>query len=91
MVDRKNFESENSIEKERLSNKIRYFRNERKLKQFRSRNLITVKRSDKIIEALSLPKVLSMNPRSIYNKLAEFVTFVKEEEVSLLPSMMLTI
>ena len=54
------------------------------MKQYRSRNLITVKRSDKIIEALSLPKVLSMNPRSIYNKLAEFVTFVKEEEVSLI-------
>ena len=84
MADRKNFESENSIGKERLSNKIRYFRNERKLKQFRSRNLKTVKRSDKIIEALSLPKVLSMNPRRIYNKLAEFVTFVKEEEVSLI-------
>ena len=30
-----------------------------------------------------LPKVLNLNPRSIYNKVVEYVTFVKEEEVDL--------
>ena len=47
------------------------------------KNLITVKRSDKAYQALNLPKVLNLNPRSIYNKIDEFVTFVKEEEIDL--------
>ena len=63
--------------------KIKYFREERKKRQIRFKNVITVKRSDKICQALSLPKVLNLNPRSIYNKLEEFVTFVKEEEIDL--------
>ena len=33
---------------------------------------------------MNLPKVLNLNPRSIYNKSEEFVTFVKEEEVDLI-------
>ena len=71
-------------EKNKLSEKINYFRNMRRMKQCRSRNLITVRKSDKISQALSLPKVLNLNPRSIYNKLEEFVTFVTEEEVTLI-------
>ena len=35
------------------------------------------------MQALNLPKVLNLNPRSIYNKVEEFVTFVEEEEVDL--------
>ena len=42
-----------------------------------------VKRSNKVCEALKLPKVLNLNPRSIYNKLNEFATFVTEEDVDL--------
>ena len=42
-----------------------------------------VKRSNNVFKALNLPKVLNLNPRSIYNKKEEFVTFVKEEEVDL--------
>ena len=37
-----------------------------------------------VFQALSLPKVLNLNPRSIYNKLEEFSTFVKEEELDLI-------
>ena len=47
------------------------------------RNLVVIKRSAKIVQALSLPKVLNLNPRSIYNKVDEFVTFVNEEDVDL--------
>ena len=69
--------------KRKIFEKIKQFRSERKQNQFRSRNLITVKRCDKLIQALNLPKVLNLNPRSIYNKIEEFVTFVQEEEIDL--------
>ena len=49
-----------------------------------ARNLKIIPRSEKISEALNLPKVLNLNPRSIYNKLAEFVTFVQEANVNLI-------
>ena len=48
------------------------------------KNLTVIKRSNKIVEALNLPKVLNLNPRSIYNKIEEFVTFVTEENVDLI-------
>lgn len=72
------------MNKTSLSEKIKEFRAKRKKWQFKMKNLITVKKSDKIFQALNLPKVLNLNPRSIYNKLAEFVTFVQEEEVDLI-------
>ena len=51
---------------------------------YKVRNLTVVKRSNKVGQALSLPKILNCNPRSIYNKTEEFSTFVKEEQVDLL-------
>ena len=53
-------------------------------KSGKTRNLVVVKRSDKLCQALNLPKVLNLNPRSIYNKIDEFVTFVTEEDVDLI-------
>ena len=47
------------------------------------RDLVVVKRSAKVFQALNLPKVLNLNPRSIYNKVDEFVTFINEEEIDL--------
>ena len=44
-------------------------------------NIKTIKRSNKAIQALSLPTVMNVNPRSIYNKANEFQNFVKEELV----------
>ena len=67
-----------------MSEKIKVFRDERRKRQYKFQNLITVQRSDRIFQALNLPKVLNLNPRSIYNKLEEFVTFVQEEEVDLI-------
>ena len=53
-------------------------------KSGKTRNLVVVKRSDKLCQALNLPKVLNLNPRSIYIKIDEFVTFVTEEDVDLI-------
>ena len=47
------------------------------------KNLRTVVRSNKLIEALSLPIVMNVNPRSIYNKVNEFHNFVIEELVDI--------
>ena len=38
----------------------------------------TIKRSNKAVQALNLPSVANINPRSLYNKVEEFVTFVTE-------------
>ena len=69
-------------DKNKLRNKITEFRKIRQAKQ--ARNLVVVKRSNKLGQALNLPKVLNLNPRSIYNKIDEFVTFVTEEDVDLI-------
>ena len=39
---------------------------------------------EKIKQSLLLPKIMNLNPRSIYNKLDEFVTFVEEEDIDLI-------
>ena len=40
-----------------------------------------IKRSNKLIQALHLPKVLNLNPRSAMNKKEEISTFIKEESI----------
>ena len=40
--------------------------------------------SNKQIQALDLPKLCNINPRSCYNKAEELVTFVKEESLDLI-------
>ena len=47
-------------------------------------NLKTIKRSNNIVQALNLPTLCNMNPRSVYNKIEEFHDFIKEEQVDLL-------
>ena len=69
--------------KNELRKNIYHFREQRKRKKEQFRNLVVVKRSNKIFQAIDLPNVLNLNPRSIYNKINEFVTFVKEEEIDL--------
>ena len=44
----------------------------------------TVKRSNKAVQALDLPSVLNLNPRSVYNKVDEFHSLVNELQVDLL-------
>ena len=60
------------------------FREKRKRKKEIFSNLKLIKRSNKIGQAFILPKVLNLNPRSIYNKKDEFETFVKEESIDLI-------
>ena len=45
-----------------------------------SSNLITIRRCDKLIEAANLPTVITLNPRSLYNKREEFATLVDQVE-----------
>ena len=44
-------------------------------------NLVVIKRSNKPIQALNLPVFANINPRSVYNKVNQFHTFVDQEEV----------
>ena len=46
-------------------------------------NLKTIKRDNKDIQALNLPNICNLNPRSVYNKTNEFHTFVEQEEFDL--------
>ena len=42
------------------------------------------KNKDIFYQALSLPILCNMNPRSVYKKIEEFHEFVKEEEIDIL-------
>ena len=46
-------------------------------------NLKVIKRSNKLCNALFLPVIANLNPRSIYNKVDEFHTFVGEYEIDI--------
>ena len=47
------------------------------------KSIKTIRRSNKAIQALNLPTLMNVNPRSIYNKANEFHKFVTEESVDL--------
>ena len=51
---------------------------------FKQRNLKTIKRSNKTLQALELPTIVNLNPRSVYNKIDEFHTLVSELEADLI-------
>ena len=72
-----------NVKRKILKEKIFHFRELRKTKKNQSKNLVVVKRSNKVGQAFDLPKVLNLNPRSIYDKVNEFITFVDEEEIDL--------
>ena len=73
-----------NVEKEILKEKIKKHRENRKKAKNNYKNLKVIKPTKKVVEALALPKVLNLNPRSIYNKRNEFETFVKEEAIQLI-------
>ena len=50
-------------------------------KRNKSKNDKKIKQPIKYYQALNLPTLCNMNPRSVYNKLNEFHAFVEEEEV----------
>ena len=47
------------------------------------RELRTIKRSNKVLEAMSLPIICNLNPRSVYNKIDEFHEFVNSESIDI--------
>ena len=47
----------------------------------RIKNFKNIKKSNKLLQALNLPTVMNVNPRSIYNKSEEFHTFVEEHSI----------
>ena len=47
------------------------------------RNLIRIRRSQKLAEASNLPVLVTLNPRSLYNKLEQFHTLVEQTEASI--------
>ena len=63
----------------KLQHKIQMFRNRRKTAQ--NRNLTVIKRSTNICQALHLPKILNLNPRSAMNKTEQITRFIEEEEI----------
>lgn len=46
-------------------------------------NLTTICRSNKAVQALNLPIVININPRSLNNKVESFKTYIVEEEIDL--------
>ena len=46
-------------------------------------NLITIRRDNKLIEAVNLPIVVALNPRSLYNKKNEFSTLIDQTEAGI--------
>ena len=46
-----------------------------------TKNLHTLRRSNNIIQALELPTCLNINPRSLYNCIEEFQTYVQEKNI----------
>ena len=70
-----------SINKEQIKNKIQHFRNDRK--KSKNQNLTVIKRSQNVFQAIELPKVLNLNPRSAMNKIQVITTFIEEEDIDI--------
>ena len=47
------------------------------------RNLVTLRRNNKLVEASRLPVVVNLNPRSLYNKKDEFRILIEQSEASI--------
>ena len=44
------------------------------------KNLTTIKRNNKMLEAANLPTIVTLNPRSLYNKQSNFCTMIEQTE-----------
>ena len=53
------------------------------MKQMHNSNLTVVKRSNKILSPSNLPRLMILNPRSIYNKVDDFVSFEEGEKIDI--------
>ena len=50
------------------------------IEKIQSRNITVIKRSQNVFQAVNLPKVLNLNPRSAMNKTEQIKVFIEEEE-----------
>ena len=64
---------------DKIQKKIEYFRHQRKSKH--AKILKPIRRSNKLVEALKLPKIANINPRSAMNKLDQLETFINEMSI----------
>ena len=69
-----------SANRQKIVNKISNMKNIRKNGKL---NNITVTKSNNVIQALNLPTVINLNPRSVYDKIDEFHTLVQEEDIDI--------
>ena len=67
------------VNQDKIRDKIRVFRQQRKRAQLR--NVTVVKRSRNVVQALHLPKILNLNPRSAMNKTEQISRFIEEENI----------
>ena len=67
------------INVDKIKEKIIRFRNMRK--KVNHKNLTIVKRSRNVFQAVNLPKVLNLNPRSAMNKTEQISRFIEEENI----------
>ena len=65
-----------------MKDKINEFKNKRRKNPIQNVGQIK-KLTKKLSQALNLPKVMNLNPRSAMNKIVELETFIKEEEIDL--------
>ena len=64
----------------KLKHKLASFKDIRKNKHSNNKTIV---RSNKVIEAMDLPTIINLNPRSVYNKIDEFHALVEEEDVDI--------
>ena len=74
-------EKNQQLKKEKLKAKITFYRNQRIC--IKNRNLTTIKRPKKVYQALNLPKLLNLNPRSAMNKIEHITEFIEEENIDI--------
>ena len=74
-------ESQHTINRNKLKEKINLYRSQRKQKQ--NRIIKVIKRPKNVFQAMYLPKILNLNPRSATNKIDHIKTFIEEEEIDI--------
>ena len=65
-----------------MKDRTNEFKNKRRKNPIKNVGQIK-KLTKKLSQALNLPKVMNLNPRSAMNKIVELETFIKEEEIDL--------
>ena len=76
--------SPNNQVENRKKLKVKIDTHRERRKSYRNINLLVIKRPKNVVQALELPKVLNLNPRSAMNKLDELMMELVMEKVAAL-------